>query len=141
VVGDLMSLDRLPAMAQVAIQSGRHAAHTIARRLDGDDLERPFRYRDRGSMATISRFHAIASVGRMRLSGSLAWVLWLAVHLLALTGFKNRAAVLFSWAIAFIGRGRPQRAVTTQQVFARRVREEQAALISREAWAFRDHDG
>jgi NADH:ubiquinone reductase (H+-translocating) len=140
VVGDLMSLDRLPGMAQVAIQSGRHAAHTIARRLDGDDRERPFRYRDRGSMATISRFHAIASVGRVRLSGFLAWVLWLAVHLLALTGFKNRAAVLFNWAIGFLGRGRPQRAVTTQQVFARRVREEQAALISREAAAFRDRD-
>jgi NADH dehydrogenase len=140
VVGDLMSLDRLPGMAQVAIQSGRHAAHTIAGRLDGDDRERPFRYRDRGSMATISRFHAIASIGRVRLSGFLAWVLWLAVHLLALTGFKNRAAVLFNWAIAFSGRGRPQRAVTTQQVFARRVREEQAAVISREAAAFRDRD-
>jgi NADH:quinone reductase (non-electrogenic) len=140
VVGDLMSLDRLPGMAQVAIQSGRHAAHTIARRLDGDDRERPFRYRDRGSMATISRFHAIASIGRVRLSGFLAWVVWLAVHLLALTGFKNRAAVLFDWAIAFLGRGRPQRAVTTQQVFARRVREEQAAVISREAAAFRDRD-
>ena len=59
----------------------------------------------------------------------------------ALAGFKNRAAVLFNWAIGFLGRGRPQRAVTTQQVFARRVREEQAALISREAAAFRDPDG
>ena len=91
-------------------------------------------------MATISRFHAIASIGRVRLSGFLAWVLWLAVHLLALTGFNNRAATLFNWAIAFLRRGRPQRAVTTQQVFARRAREEQAAVISREAAAFRDRD-
>lgn len=74
------------------------------------------------------------------ISGFLAWVLWLAVHLLALTGFKTRAAVLFNWAIGFFGRRPPQRAVTTQQVFARRVREEQAALISREYAAFRDRD-
>jgi NADH dehydrogenase len=94
VIGDLMSLNRLPGMAQVAIQSGRHAAHTIARRLDGDDVSGRS-VRDRGTMATISRFRAIASIGRARLSGFLAWVLWLAVHLLALTGFKNRAAVLF----------------------------------------------
>ena len=92
VIGDMMSLNRLPGMAQVAIQSGRHAAHTIARRLDGDDRERPFRYRDRGSMATISRFHAIASVGRVRLSGFLAWVLWLAVHLLASSDGGGRSA-------------------------------------------------
>jgi hypothetical protein len=55
----------------------------------------------------------------------------LAVHLLALTGFQNRATVLFNWAIAFLGRGHPQRAITTQQVFARRVREEQAARRTR----------
>jgi NADH dehydrogenase len=58
----------------------------------------------------------------VRLSGFPAWVLWLAVHLVALTGFRNRAAVLFNWAIGFLGRGRPQRAVTKQQVFARRRR-------------------
>jgi NADH dehydrogenase len=141
VVGDLMSLDGLPGVAQVAIQSGRHAAETILRRLDGDAGERPFRYRDRGTMATISRFHAIASVGRVRMSGFAAWLLWLAVHLLALTGFKNRIAVLFNWTIAFAGRGRPQRAITTQQVFARQVGEAQAAAVDRGAAAFRPSSG
>ena len=63
VIGDLMSLDGLPGVAQVAIQSGRHAAATIARRLRGDAAERPFRYRDRGTMATISRFRAVAASG------------------------------------------------------------------------------
>jgi NADH:quinone reductase (non-electrogenic) len=136
VIGDLMSLDRLPGVAQVAIQSGRHAAATIVRRLRGDATERPFRYRDKGTMATISRFRAIASIGPVRASGFPAWVLWLAVHLLALTGFKNRLAVLFNWTIAFVGRGRPQRAITTQQVFARQVADAQAAAVSRAAKAF-----
>ena len=136
VIGDLMSLDGLPGVAQVAIQSGRHAAATIARRLRGDAAERPFRYRDRGTMATVSRFHAVASVGRVRMSGIAAWLLWRAVHLSALTGFKSSVSVLFNWALAFLARGRPQRAITTQQVFARQVREAQAAAVSSSAAAF-----
>src|SRR5512133_3028054 len=105
VIGDLMNLDRLPGLAQVAIQSGRHAAFTIVRRLSGDKTQRPFRYRDRGTMATISRFHAIASIGPVQSSGFFAWLLWLVIHLYALTGFKNRIAVLANWLIAFLGRG------------------------------------
>lgn len=130
VVGDLMALDHLPGLAQVAIQSGRYAAQTIARRLDGDTAERSFRYRDLGTMATISRFQAIASIGRVHISGFPAWLMWLAVHLLTLTGFKNRLAVLFNWTTAFLGRGRAQRAITTQQVFARQALQTQATVIS-----------
>ena len=129
VVGDLMSLNGLPGVAQVAIQSGRHAAQTIVSRLRGDTSEQPFRYSDKGTLATISRFRAVASVGRIRLSGFLAWMLWLAVHLIALTGFKNRVAVLFNWTVAFLGRGRQQRTITTQQVFARQSLESQAGQI------------
>ena len=138
VIGDLMSLDALPGVAQAAIQSGRHAASTIVRRQRGDATERPFRYRDKGTMATISRFRAIARIGPVRVSGFAAWLLWLTVHLFALTGFKNRLAVLFNWTIAFLGRGRPQRAITTQQVFARQASEAQAAAISSAAAAFQD---
>lgn len=119
VIGDLMSLDGLPGLAQVAIQSGRHAAETIMRRQRGDTSPRPFRYHDRGTMATISRFQAIASIGPLRVAGFAGWLLWLVVHLFGLTGFKNRVAVLSSWTIAFVGRSRPQRAITAQQVFAR----------------------
>jgi NADH:ubiquinone reductase (H+-translocating) len=129
VVGDLMALDHLPGLAQVAIQSGRHAARTIVRRLAGDTTEWPFHYRDLGTMATVSRFQAIASIGRVRAAGFLAWLLWLMVHLFALTGFKNRLAVLFNWTIAFLGRGRAQRAITTQEAFARQALEDQAAVI------------
>jgi NADH dehydrogenase len=123
VIGDLMNLNGLPGLAQVAIQSGRHAAETIVNRLDGDTSKRPFHYSDRGTMATISRFQAIVSIGRFESLGFFAWLLWLAVHLYALTGFKNRIAVLANWLIAFLGRGRPQRAITAQQVFAREAFE------------------
>jgi NADH dehydrogenase len=119
VIGDLMSLDNLPGVTQVAIQSGRHAADTIIRRLAGDTTRRPFRYRDFGTMATVSRLRAIAVFGKLRISGFPAWVVWLLVRLTALAGFKNRVSVLFNWAVAFLGRGRPQRVITAQQVFAR----------------------
>ncbi len=130
VIGDLMSLDQLPGLAQVAIQSGRHAATTIVRRLGGDTTERPFRYQDRGMMATVSRFQAIAVIGRIRVSGFFGWLMWLGIHLYALTGFKNRVAVFANWTIAFLGRGRPQRAITAQQVFAREALEAQAAAMT-----------
>jgi NADH dehydrogenase len=81
-------------------------------------------------MATISRFRAIASIGRVRVAGFFAWLMWLAVHLYALTGFKNRVAVLANWIVAFLGSGRPQRAITTQQVFAREALQAQAAAIA-----------
>jgi NADH dehydrogenase len=136
VIGDLMLLDGLPGLAQVAIQSGRHAAATIVRRLRGDTAPRPFRYRDLGTMATVSRFQAIASVGRIRASGFIGWLMWLGVHLAALTGFKNRAAVLANWLIAFLGNARPQRAITAQQVFAREALEAQARAITNAEPAF-----
>ena len=133
VVGDLMSLDRLPGVAEVAMQSGRHAAKTIVRRLRGDAKVRPFRYRDLGTMATISRFRAVVSVGRFRVAGLVAWLIWLVVHLAFLTGFKNRFAAVVSWAVAFLGRGRRQRTITERQVHARtrtldRVDAPEAAL-------------
>jgi len=131
VIGDLMSLDDLPGVAQVAIQSGSHAARTIVRRIAGDNTRRPFRYRDRGTMATISRLRAIAAIGPLRVSGFPAWLLWLVVHLAALTGFKNRLSVLFNWGIAFLSQGRPQRVATAQQVFGRYALEVQAAAARR----------
>jgi NADH dehydrogenase len=118
VVGDLMSLDGLPGVAEVAMQSGRHAARNIVRRLQGEPTRNHFRYHDLGTMATISRFRAIATLGPLRAWGFLGWLMWLFVHLAFLTGFKNRVAVLANWTIAFIGRGRPQRAITTSGMAA-----------------------
>ncbi|WP_270888430.1 NAD(P)/FAD-dependent oxidoreductase [Pedococcus sp. 5OH_020] len=119
VVGDMASLKGYPGVAQVAIQGARYAADTIRRRLDGRPEKGPFEYHDKGSMATISRFSAVASVGRLRFTGFVAWVLWLAVHLVYIIGFKNRLTTLLHWAVSFLGRGRSERTVTEQQVFAR----------------------
>jgi NADH:ubiquinone reductase (H+-translocating) len=132
VIGDLMSLGGLPGVAEVAMQSGRHAARTIVRRLHGEDAMREFRYHDLGTMATVSRFRAVASFGPVRVGGAAAWLLWLVVHLAFLTGFKNRVATLARWTIAFLGRGRPERTITEQQVFARtRNPELRRGIISR----------
>ena len=119
VVGDMASLNGLPGVAQVAIQGARHSVAEIRRALSGQPTGEPFVYRDKGSMATISRFSAIAQIGRLRLTGFLAWVMWLAVHLVYIIGFKSRVTTLLDWAVGFVGRGRSERTVTEQQVFAR----------------------
>jgi NADH dehydrogenase len=123
-VGDMMALEerpgvQLPGVAQVAIQSGRHAAGQIKRRLAGKETGQPFSYFDKGSMATISRFSAVASIGKLRLSGFAGWLIWLAVHLLYLVGFKNRVTAVLHWAVSFLGRGRSERVATFQQAYAR----------------------
>ena len=110
-IGDMMALDDLPGVAEVAMQQGIHASSTIKRRLRGEEAK-PFRYRDLGSMATISRFRAVVSFKGIRLSGFLGWMAWLFVHLAFLTGFKNRLATIPRWAFTFIGNGRPQRTIT-----------------------------
>ncbi|MCW2715946.1 MAG: ndh, partial [Frankiales bacterium] len=119
VIGDMMSLDGLPGVSPVAIQGAKHVAKQITLRTKGKPTGQPFRYRDKGSMATISRFSAVASVGKLHLRGFIAWLAWLAVHLVYLTGFKNRVTGLMHWGISFVGRGRSERTATFQQVFAR----------------------
>jgi len=120
VVGDMMGAG-LPGVAQVAMQSGTYAASVIAARAAGRPDPAPFRYHDKGSMATISRFSAVASIGRLRVAGFVAWLMWLFVHLLYLIGFKQRLTTLLHWCISFLGRGRSERVVTRQQVVARRA--------------------
>jgi NADH dehydrogenase len=119
VVGDMINLNRLPGVAQVAIQGAKYAAKEIDRRLAGEGPQGPFEYFDKGSMAIISRFRAVAMVGKLRLTGVIAWLMWLAVHLVYITGFKNRVTALLHWFVSFIGRGRSERTTTEQQIFAR----------------------
>ena len=109
VVGDLIPDS---GFAQVAIQSGEYAARQILARLRGRPAPGPYRYRDKGMMATISRFRAVAAIGPLRLAGLPAWLLWLAVHLYYLVGFKNRVTVVMHWAVSFIGRSRSERTIT-----------------------------
>jgi NADH dehydrogenase len=111
VVGDLMALDDLPGVAEVAIQTGAHAAHSIERRLQGKE-PKPFRYHDLGTLAAIARFRAVAHIGPLQLDGFVGWLLWLVVHITFLTGFKNRFGALARWAVSFVGRGRYERALT-----------------------------
>ncbi|MFV0462729.1 MAG: NAD(P)/FAD-dependent oxidoreductase [Nostocoides sp.] len=118
-IGDMTSLANLPGVAQVAMQQGRYAAAAIGRQVTGSRPQPPFRYRDKGSMAMISRFSAVAKVGRLQLSGFLAWLLWLGVHLVYLVGFKSRVTTLLHWTITFIGTSRAERTVTTRQAVAR----------------------
>ena len=119
VVGDVMALDELPGVAQVAIQSGQYAARRIVARLQGNGDGPAFRYHDKGSLATVARFSAVASVGRIRATGLPAWLLWLFVHLFYLVGFERRVTTLFHWAVTFAGKSRAERAVTARQVFGK----------------------
>jgi len=119
VVGDMIDLDHLPGVAQVAIQGAKYAAEAIDRRLEGKPPQKPFKYFDKGSMATISRFRAVAMIGSLRLTGVIAWLMWLVVHLFYITGFKNRITAVLHWAVSFLGRGRSERTATEQQIFGR----------------------
>ena len=108
VVGDMMALDKLPGVAEVAMQGGLHAANTIVRRLK-DKPAFPFTYRDLGSAATIGRFRSVVNFKGLRLSGFAGWVIWAFVHLAFLSGFGNRLNTVLKWTRSFVGRGRSER--------------------------------
>ncbi len=126
VVGDLMALNDLPAVAEVAMQSGIHAARTIVRHQKGRSDPKPFKYHDLGSMASIARFRAVAKIGPVKVGGFVGWVLWLFVHLMFLTGFKNRFGALARWTVSFVGRGRYERALTGRWAVSHDRTEESA---------------
>ena len=101
----------LPGVAQVAIQQGRHVARNVKADLAGRE-RRPFHYRDKGDLAVIGRAQAVARIGRLRLAGFPAWLVWCFVHILFLIGFRNRLLVLFEWAWAFLTDQRGARLIT-----------------------------
>lgn len=127
VVGDMMAVDGVPGVAQGAIQGGRYAADAVKAELEGQtpDQRKPFKYWDKGSMATISRYAAVMQVPipgtkwKLETEGFIAWIGWLALHLVYLVGFRNRLNTFLNWLFAFTTRGRSQLAVTEQQVYAR----------------------
>jgi NADH dehydrogenase len=96
------------------MQMGRYAAKAVGARLKGRTAP-PFRYRDKGNLATIGRAAAVADIKGIKLSGFLAWVTWLVVHLFYLVGFQNRLLVLIRWSISFATRGRGARLITDPQ--------------------------
>jgi NADH dehydrogenase len=111
----------LPGLAPVAMQQGRYAARSIRARLRGKTPP-PFRYRDKGNLATIGRAKAVADVKGLRLSGLPAWLTWLVVHLFYLIGLQNRLLVFIRWTISFVTRGRGARLITAPEYRAVRPR-------------------
>ena len=113
VIGDMaVPPDRVPGVAPAAMQEGRHVAKTIRARAAGKSGPGPFRYRDKGSLATIGRLRGVAEIRGVRFSGLPAWLLWLVVHIAYLIGFTNRLFVLTRWSVSFFTHGRGSRLIT-----------------------------
>jgi NADH:ubiquinone reductase (H+-translocating) len=102
----------LPGVAPAAMQQGRYAAAVIGARLAGDPPPKPFRYRDKGNLATIGRMKAVGLIRGVPLSGTIAWLGWLFIHLFYLTGLQNRVLVFIRWTVSFLTRGRGARLIT-----------------------------
>ena len=125
VIGDMASVPGVPGMAQGAIQGARYAARAIRAELDAVNpavrepfhraTREPFHYFDKGSMATVSRFSAVAKVGRLEISGFVAWVAWLLLHLAYLVGFKSKISTIISWTATFLTTERGQLTITGRQ--------------------------
>ncbi|GAT13380.1 NAD(P)/FAD-dependent oxidoreductase [Mycolicibacterium thermoresistibile] len=133
VVGDMAAVEGVPGMAQGAIQGARHAAKLIKNELKGADPadREPFQYFDKGSMATVSRFSAVAKIGPLEFGGFIAWLAWLFLHLVYIVGFKARLTTALSWIVTFLGSHRGQLTITEQQAFARtRIEELQEIAAS-----------
>ena len=124
VIGDMMSLDKLPGVSPVAIQGAKHVAKHITREVAGKQTPAgrpPFKYFDKGSMATVSRYSAVVKMGGIEFHGFIAWVMWLLVHLAFLIGFRNRIATLFSWGMHIVGDHRSHLSSTARFVYGRRA--------------------
>ena len=106
VIGDTASASQngkpLPGVAPVALQEGRYVASVIADAVAGQEHQQPFHYVDKGNLATVGRFFGIIDIGKVRLAGFLAWVIWLVVHIYYLIGFRNRFMVMFQWGLSYL---------------------------------------
>jgi NADH dehydrogenase len=117
VIGDLANQagvdgKPLPGVAPVAMQQGEYVAGVIVRRIKGESPKGPFRYHDKGSMATIGRAKAVAESMGFKFSGYLAWLAWLFIHIMYLARFENRVLVLFQWFWNYLTRNRTARLIT-----------------------------
>ena len=118
VIGDTASLadvgSALPGIAPVAMQQGSYVARVIRARVAGETADTPFSYVDKGMLATVGRAYAIAHIGPVRLHGFAAWIVWMAVHILYLIGFRNRVLVLLQWAWAYLTSQRGARVILSR---------------------------
>jgi NADH dehydrogenase len=115
VIGDLASISSdgklVPGLSPAAMQEGRHAAKNIVRLIRGEPTL-PFHYRDKGTLATIGKAAAVGDIGRLHVSGLIAWVMWLFVHIFFLIGFRNRFIVIVEWAWTYVRNDRGSRLIT-----------------------------
>ncbi|SER50898.1 NAD(P)/FAD-dependent oxidoreductase [Corynebacterium cystitidis] len=119
VIGDMMNLNNLPGVAQVAIQTGEYAAQSIKNFVEHnqDPRERePFEYFDKGSMAIVSRFSAVVKMGKVEVTGFIGWIMWLVVHVMFLVGFRNRFVSMITWGLNALSPRRYNLAITSQQM-------------------------
>jgi NADH:quinone reductase (non-electrogenic) len=116
VAGDMMSLRKLPGVAEVAMQGGHYAGKRVRKALSGERETEPFTYRDLGSAAYISRGRAVVSAGPLQFGGFLGWVSWLFIHIAFLTGYRNRFGAILTWWLAFTRDIRRERAFTMSEV-------------------------
>ena len=132
-IGDMVSLNKLPGIAQPAMQEGKYVGKLIKSRLSGDQNVEPFKYFDKGSMATIGYKSAVADAFGMKVTGFLAYVMWGFIHVLYLIGWGNRLGTLYTWLRALVfTKNRGHRIITFEQA------HEQAVPVHR---AFRTDPG
>jgi NADH dehydrogenase len=133
VVGDMAAVAGVPGMAQGAIQGANYVAKAVKAELKGADpaAREPFHYFDKGSMATVSRFSAVAKIGPLEFGGFIAWLAWLVLHLVYLVGFKTKITTLLSWTVTFLSTARGNLTITEQQAYARtRIEELEEIAVS-----------
>ena len=116
MIGDTASVIQdgkpLPGVAPVAMQAGRYVASIISHRVAGESALAPFHYANKGNLATVGRSYAIVEIGKLRVTGLIAWMMWLLVHIYYLIGFRNRVVALFQWAWTYFTYSRDARLIT-----------------------------
>ncbi|WP_342319717.1 NAD(P)/FAD-dependent oxidoreductase [Corynebacterium mayonis] len=126
VIGDMMSLDQLPGVAQVAIQSGEYVGKIIKEQVDNGaawQTRDDFAYFDKGSMAIVSRYNAVVKMGKVEITGFIGWIMWLVVHVSFLVNTRNRVVSLFTWTLNALTPKRYNLATTLQQMHSRTALE------------------
>ena len=116
VTGDVMCLDKLPGVAEVAMQTGLYAGLRVGHLARGESFDKPFRYRDLGSAAYISRGKAVVSAFKLNFGGFLGWWVWLFIHIGFLTGYRNRVGAVLGWWFAFTRDIRRERTFTIDDI-------------------------
>jgi NADH dehydrogenase len=119
VIGDTATVmqdgKQLPGVAPVAMQEGRYVASLIMQRIAGKEQHKPFRYFNKGNLATVGRSYALVDLGFVKMTGFFAWITWLVVHIFYLIGFRNRMVALFQWAWTYLTYHRGARLITLER--------------------------